>query len=414
MTSNEITHGRPVRRRSVLAGAAAGAVSAAVPLRLAAGQGKTLKIGLNVPRSGIQANFGQDSVRGVELALEVLAGKGYPKVEIVHVDNETKVDVGRAQAEKLIDQGCTMIIGCYDSGITSAVAQVCEQKSIPLVVNVAAAPQITDGRFKTVFRNFPTGPMIASDAFLLQKEVYGIAGKAPKSAVMLHVNDTFGTTQKNASVALIGKFGMPYKFADVISYDPAARDLSAEVRKAKGTNAELVWIITRLNDAIMIVQEMVKQRWVPMGIVSTGPGPYDDPFLKQLGKLSDDVINMVPWFDPNKPMSKAMIGAWAKKFPGRTLNTSVSHSFEATLIALDAYKRAGTMEPAKLIEALRATNIAENVTVGPAITFNDKGQNTKTRNSAIQNRGGKLLTVAPKEAAEAKPIWPMRAWNRRG
>ncbi len=84
------------------------------------------------------------------------------------------------------------------------------------------------------------------------------------------------------------------------------------------------------------------------------------------------------------------------------------------MIALDAYKRAGTSEPAKLIEALRTTNIAENVTVGPAITFNDKGQNTKTRNSAIQNRGGKLLTVAPKEAAETKPIWPMRAWNRRG
>jgi branched-chain amino acid transport system substrate-binding protein len=406
--------GNPLRRRTVLAGAAAGAVAAAVPLRFAAAQGKTLKIGLNVPRSGIQAQFGQDSVRGVELALEVLAGKGYPNVEIVHVDNETKVDVGRAQAEKLIDQGCTMILGCYDSGITSAVAQVCEQKSIPLVVNVAAAPQITDGRFKTVFRNFPTGPMIASDAFLLQKDIYAIAGKAPKSAVMLHVNDTFGTTQKNASVALIGKFGMPYKFEDVISYDPAARDLSAEVRKAKGTNAELVWIITRLNDAIMIVQEMVKQRWVPMGIVSTGPGPYDDPFLKQLGKLSDDIINMVPWFDPNKAMSKAMIAAWSRKFPDRTLNTSVSHSFEATLIALDAYKRAGTAEPAKLIEALQKTNIADNVTVGPAITFNDKGQNTKTRNSAIQNRGGKLVSVAPKEAAVDKPIWPMRAWNARG
>jgi len=405
---------KSIRRRTMLAGTAAGAIAAAVPLRFAAGQGAPLKIGVNLPRSGIQAQFGQDSVRGIELALEVLGPRGYPKVELIHVDNETKVDVGRAQAEKLIDQGCTMILGCYDSGITSAVAQVCEGKSIPLVVNVAAAPQITDGRFKTVFRNFPTGPMIASDAFLMQKDVYEIAGKAPKSAVMLHANDTFGTTQKDASVRLIGNFNMPYKFEDVISYDPAARDLSAEVRKAKSTNAELLWIITRLNDAIMIVQEMVKQRWEPMGIVSTGPGPYDDPFLKQLGKLSDDIINIVPWFDPNKPMSKLMIAAWEKKFPDRSLNTSVSHSFEATLIALDAYKRAGSAEPAKLIEALRKTNIAENVTVGPAITFNENGQNTKTRNSAIQNRGGKLLPVAPKEAAVAKPIWPMRAWNARG
>jgi branched-chain amino acid transport system substrate-binding protein len=412
MSSKESRRGtRAIGRRRVLAGAAA--VAAAVPLGLARAQG-ALRIGVVLPRSGIQAQFGQDSVRGIELAMEVLPGRGYPRAEFVHADAETKVDVGRAQAEKLIDQGCTMILGCYDSGITSAVAQVCEQKSIPLVVNVAAAPQITDGRFKTVFRNFPTGPMIASDAFLLQKEVYQVAGKAPKSAVMLHANDTFGTTQKDASVRLIDRFDMPYKFADTISYDPTTRDLSAEVRKAKSTNAELLWIITRLNDAIMIVQEMVKQRWVPMGIVSTGPGPYDDPFLKQLGKLSDDIINMVPWFDPNKPMSKLMIAAWEKKFPDRTLNTSVSHSFEATLIALDAYKRAGSGDPAKLIEALRKTSIAENVTVGPAITFNDKGQNEKTRNSAIQNRGGKLVPVAPAAAAQGKPIWPMRPWNARG
>jgi branched-chain amino acid transport system substrate-binding protein len=265
-----------------------------------------------------------------------------------------------------------------------------------------------------VFRNFPTGPMISSDAFLLQKELFQASGKTPKSAVMLHVNDTFGTSQKDASVNLIGRFDMPYKFADTISYDPQARDLSAEVRKAKSTDAELLWIITRLNDAIMIVQEMVKQRWTPMGIVSTGPGPYDDPFLKQLGKLSDDIINMVPWFDPNKPMSKAMAAAWATKHPDRNLNAAHSHSFEATLIALDAYKRAGSADPAKLLDALRKTNITDNVTVGPSITFNDKGQNEKTRNSGVQNRGGKLIPVLPKAAAAGPAIWPMRAWNARG
>jgi len=405
--------GNPIGRRRVLAGAAAGAVAAAMPLKLGRAQGQKLKIGAVLPRSGIQANFGQDSVRGIELAVEVLQARGYAVPEVVHADNETKVDVGRAQAEKLVDQGCNLILGCYDSGITNAVAQVCEQKGIPLVVNVAAAPNITEQGFKTVFRNFPTGPMIASDAFLLQKEVYQLSGTAPKSAVLLHANDTFGSSQATASTNLIGKFDMPYKFAETISYDPTTRDLSAEVRKAKSTNAELVWIITRLNDAIMIVQEMVKQRWQPMGIVSTGPGPYDDPFLKQLGKLSDDILNMVPWFDPNKTMSKLMIAAWSKKFPDRTLNTSVSHSFEATLIALDAHKRAGSAEPAKLLAALRTTNIAENVTVGPAIAFNAKGQNEKTRNSAIQNRGGKLLSVAPAAAAVTKPIWPMRAWNAR-
>jgi branched-chain amino acid transport system substrate-binding protein len=404
---------RSIRRRTLLKAGGAAAVTAALPLRYAHGQGQRLKIGVLLPRSGIQANFGQDSIRGIEVALDVLPGRGYAVPDLVHADFETKVDLARSNAEKLIDQGCQMIIGCYDSGATVAAAQVCEQKGIPLVVNVAAAPAITDGRFKTVFRNFPTGPMIATDAFLLQKELYATTGRAPKSAVMLHANDTFGTTQRDATVNLIDKFAMPYKLVDTIAYDPTTKDLSAEVRKAKSTDAEIVWVITRLNDAIMMVREMVKQRWQPLGVFSTGPGMYDDPFLKQLGKLSDDILSSVPWWDPNKAMSKAMNAAWEKRFPDRNLNTSHSHSFEAMLIALDAFKRAGTTEPGKLIEALRATDIKDSVTVGPGITFNANGQNPNTKNSIVQNRDGKIIPVVPKAAAAGAPIWPMRAWDKR-
>ncbi len=404
---------RSIRRRTLLKAGGAAAVTAALPLRYAHGQGQRLKIGVLLPRSGIQANFGQDSIRGIEVALDVLPGRGYAVPDLVHADFETKVDLARANAEKLIDQGCQMIIGCYDSGATVAAAQVCEQKGIPLVVNVAAAPAITDGRFKTVFRNFPTGPMIATDAFLLQKELYATTGRAPKSAVMLHANDTFGTTQRDATVNLIDKFDMPYKLVDTIAYDPTTKDLSAEVRKAKSTDAEVVWVITRLNDAIMMVREMVKQRWQPLGVFSTGPGMYDDPFLKQLGKLSDDILSSVPWWDPNKAMSKAMNAAWEKRFPDRNLNTSHSHSFEAMLIALDAFKRAGTTEPGKLIEALRATDIKDSVTVGLGIKFNANGQNPDTKNSIIQNRDGKIIPVVPKAAAAGAPIWPMRAWDKR-
>ena len=404
---------RSLRRRTLLKTAGAAAVSAALPLRFAHGQGQRLKIGVLLPRSGIQANFGQDSIRGIEVALDVLPGRGYAVPDLVHADFETKVDLARANAEKLIDQGCHMIIGCYDSGATVAAAQVCEQKGIPLVVNVAAAPAITDGRFKTVFRNFPTGPMIATDAFLLQKELYQMTGRSPKSAVMLHANDTFGTTQRDATVNLIGKFDIPYKLVDTIAYDPTTKDLSAEVRKAKSTDAELVWVITRLNDAIMMVREMVKQRWQPFGVFSSGPGMYDDPFLKQLGKLSDDILSSVPWWDPNKAMSKAMNVAWEKRFPDRNLNTSHSHSFEAMLIALDAFKRAGTTEPGKLIEALRTTDIKDSVTVGTGIKFNANGQNPDTKNSIVQNRDGKIIPVVPQAAAAGAPIWPMRGWDKR-
>jgi len=59
----------------------------------------------------------------------------------------------------------------FDSGQTTAIAQVAEQNGIPLVINIAAAPEITDQGYKFVFRNFPTAKMILGDAFANQKEV---------------------------------------------------------------------------------------------------------------------------------------------------------------------------------------------------------------------------------------------------
>ena len=66
------------------------------------------------------------------------------KLEIVNYDTETKPDVAHTQAEKAIEAGCNILVGAFDSGQTIAVAQVSEQRGVPLVVNIAAAPQITE------------------------------------------------------------------------------------------------------------------------------------------------------------------------------------------------------------------------------------------------------------------------------
>jgi branched-chain amino acid transport system substrate-binding protein len=84
------------------------------------------------------------------------------------------------------------------------------------------------------------------------------------------------------------------------------------------------------------------------------------------------------------------------------------------LVAADAYKRAGSSDPTALADAIRKTNITDNVSPGPGIQFNAKGQNDKLKGSAIQNRDGKLVTVAPKVAANAKVEWPLKPYDKRG
>ena len=405
-------HRYTLSRRAFVAGTSAAVVSAS-SIGRALAQMPPLKVGVLLPTSGAQAGIGQDCLRGVEVGLGVLKDLGYPNLTIMNGDTETNVEVSRSRAEKLINEGAQLLVGAFDSGQSTAIAQVAEQKGIPFVINIAAAPPITEQGYKFVFRNFPTAPMILGDAFANQKEIFETAGKSPKTAVVLHSNDTFGMAMQNGIGAVMPKFNMPYSIAQTIAYDPTARDLSVEISKAKAANAEALIVISRLNDAILLTREMVKQRWTPQTILSMGPGWYEDQYLKVLGKLGDGPLSFVPWYDPNKKVSKALEAALAKKHKDINLNTNHIFTFEALMIAADAYKRAGSSDPKQLAEAIRKTNITDNVSTGPGIQFNEKGQNDKLKNSAIQNRGGKLVVVAPKAASNAKVEYPLKSYNAR-
>lgn len=403
-----------VTRRTFAAGlGAAGFIAGTAPFNILRAQGAALKVGSLLPRSGFQAGIGQDCQRGVDITNGLLKELGYRELQIMNADTESNVDNARAQAEKLISEGAQLLMGAFDSGQSTAIAQVAEQKGIPFVINIAAAPPITEQGYKFVFRNFPIAPVILGDAFANQKEIFATTGSAPKTVAFLHVNDTFGTAMKNGIGGVMPKFEMPYTIAETIAYDPAARDLSVEVAKAKATGAEALLVVSRLNDAILLTRELVKQRWSPMAILSMGPGWYEDQYLKTLGKLGDGPLSFVPWYDPNKKVAKMLEAALAKASPGVNMNTNHVYTFEALLVAADAFKRANSTDPKALADAIRTTKITDNVSPGPGIMFNEKGQNDKLKNSAIQNRDGKLVTIAPKDAANAKVEWPLKPFDKR-
>lgn len=399
-----------MNRRSFTLGVGATILAAPATIRYARAAAP-LKIGCMAPLTGFFAREGQNCQRGFDLAGPMLADMGMP-VELMMADTESNPDKARTAAEKLIGDGAQVLIGTFVSGETAAVAQVAEQKGIPHVINVAAAPQITEQGYKYVFRNFPTGPMLVINGFTLMKELFAATGVTPKTAVFMHVNDTFGTSMQKGVEALAPKLDLPFQIVETIAYDAKAKDLSVEVAKAKATGADIMMPVSHGADAIMLVREMVKQRWSPMGVMTPGsPGTYDAQFIKTLGKYSEFITANVPWVDPSTAMSKELIGRFNKMFSDDQLELNAGYSFEAVLIAADAYKRANSGDGAAIAEALRATNITEHVMVGGPIQFNEKGQNVNNKSAALQNINRRPTVVLPKGAAEADPVFPMPDWS---
>jgi len=398
--------------QTALAGATL--IGAPLPLRYAAAQTTgNLKVALLLPTSGIQAQIGQACRRGADVANEVFADMKMPvKLEVMNYDTESKPDVARTQAEKAIDAGAQMLVGAFDSGQTIAIAQVAEQRGVPMVVNIAAAPQITEQGYKFIVRNFPTAPMLITGALALHKEIFKISGKTPKTAVLMSINDTFGTAMVNGIKALFPKLDMPYEIVDTITYDPAAKDLSVEVGKAKATKAELLMPVSRLNDAKLLIQEMVKQRWEPMGVMNPGaPGLYEQDFFKTMGKYSDFLISNVPWLDPKSAMTQALEKRHAAKFPNDQLDINGGFTFEGLLVAAQAWLTAKSTKADALMDALRKTKIDQHVIIGGPIQFDAKGQNVNIKAAAVENLKRKPTVVLPLEAAAAQLVFPMPGWN---
>ncbi len=405
------------RRQFNSALAAAGIASFVNPFNMVRAQAQKLKVGVLLPRSGFQSFIGQSCQKGADLAPGVIKEMLGVDIELMNADTETNVDTARTRAERLIQEGAHVLVGPFDSGAAAAIAQVAEQRGIPFVINIAAAPQITEQGYKFVFRNFQTAPDIVRNGLALIGDLFQATNTVPRTAVFMHVNDTFGQAMAKGIGAFMPRLTqLPFKIVDIISYDPAAKDLTVEVSKAKAANSDFLLLVCRLNDAILLRREMVKQRWNPMGVVSPGsPGMYEEQFFKSLGKLSEHCISNVPWYNPSSALTKTVEKAFLKQNPKDRLvfhGLNVGFTFEAILIAADAFKRARSTDPKTLADAIRQTNITDKMSLGGPIRFNDKGQVEGIGSACVQNLNLIPTVVLPAGSATAKPVFPVPGYKK--
>jgi branched-chain amino acid transport system substrate-binding protein len=153
-----------------------------------------------------------------------------------------------------------------------------------------------------------------------------------------------------------------------------------------------------------------------MGIVSPGsPGMYEEQYYKTLGKLSEYSISNVPWYNPGAKLTKIVEKAFLKQNPKDRLEfhgLNAGFTFEAILVAADAFRRAKSTDPKVLADAIRQTNITEKMTLGGPIKFNEKGQVEGIGSACVQNRNLLPTVVLPASAATAKPVFPMPGYKK--
>ena len=214
--------------------------------------------------------------------------------------SSSSADVARTQAERAINDGVNCLVGAFDSGITLAIAQVCEQRQVPLIVNIAAAPQITEQGYKYLVRNFQSGGQLVTNGLRLIRTISEATKLDFKTAVFLHANDTFGTCTARRDGRHLSQAELPFQLIESIAYDPKAQDLSVEVAKMRSLNPDLV---TGRRPAAATPSSW-SATWCASGSSQrrsfrrARPASIDEEFYQALGPLADYLMFNLPWANP--------------------------------------------------------------------------------------------------------------------
>lgn len=404
--------GNGFTRRTVLGGGLGVAVGL-MPWHARAAS-RTVKVGSIMPSSGVLAFPGQACVRGIDLGAKFAKERFGVEMEIVHADTQSKPENGRIAADGLIRQGCTVLIGAWDSGATISALQAAEAAKVPMVVHIASALQVTSQGFTQVFRFYPTSLTVVRKSLVELKTLLAGLDNPPQSAAVLHLNNAMGQSTAASIEQAWKEANVPLKITEYIPYDEKARDLAVEVAKAKASGADSLVSVTRVNDAIMITRECIKQGWNPKIIFTpNGNGVQDKAYYEALGKYADGALTSALWYNPKAPDAAAIIKSFETGYPNEWLDGNSGCAFEAVQIVADAIVRANSSASADIHAALKKTDMTPILMNSGRIKFDENGQNINSAITMLQAQKGRPRVIAPQDIAEVSLHYPVEPFETR-
>ncbi len=396
-----------VRRRPLLAGLAG---AAAAP-RIGSAQGNEVRLGALYPFSGSLALLGDESFRGLEMAVEERNANGGVLNRQVRLAKGDAVDQNQAIAEarRLIGaERVTAVFGTYASPLAFAATQVAELQGVPYFEMGAISDPITERGFRYVFRTCPR----ASD--FGAATVGGLVDAlAPAFAVdpaslriaILHEEALYGQTVAAFQEAHLRARGL--NLVEKIAYAARSVDLSSVVQRLRGVSADIVLHTGYQNDIVLFFRGMQEAGWKPRMVIGSGAGYSLTDTARAVGPAFEGVMNVdFTQFAVNEdyaPGAAAFVEAYKRRYGSEPRSGHSLANYFGARVCLDAVQRAGAADKDRIRNAMMAADVAEGTTpTGWGVRFDEKGQNMRAKPFLLQWQGGRQVTVFPAQAAVAQ------------
>ncbi|HVT02355.1 MAG TPA: ABC transporter substrate-binding protein [Thermoanaerobaculia bacterium] len=324
----------------------------------------TIRVGLYGAFTGSTATFGQNTKRGVELAISEINGAGGVlgrKLELFSEDDQGKPEEAASAVTKLITQNNVIgVIGENASSRSLAAAPICQSRHIPMISPSSTNPDVTmkgDYIFRVCFIDSYQGRAVARFA----RDTL----KLSRVAILRDVKNDY-------SVGLAKFFGDAFiatggRIVGDLSYVEGDNDFRSQLTAIKTMSPEAIFVPGYYTE---VGQIAIQARDLGITAPLLGGDGWDSPKLLEIGGRSLDGAYFANHYFPDEP--RPAVQNFVTKY--RALYHQAPESvaalgYDAVGILAQAIRAAGSLDSAKIRDAIAQTKdfqgVAGVTTMGP-------------------------------------------------
>ncbi|MFX0198250.1 MAG: ABC transporter substrate-binding protein [Candidatus Hodarchaeota archaeon] len=310
-----------------------------------------IKIGVNLPLTGYQANDGQMGRDGALLAAQHINDNGGvlgKKLALVIGDDESKPDKAAALMERLITlDNVVAVVGGVVSTLEVVTIDITHRYGIPQIVTTAVAEEITSRRYGNVFRTcgLPVEWGVAEAEFLNETvKPETIAMLVQDSTIWWQISDAFVQSLQEVApeITIVSK---QYVSAGSTEFTPVLTEMLAK-------NPDIIcsWFTAVANAALREqLRELDPDIPQIMGNFIWNTEEYLEMVGGAVGELTTfgERFTKAPYTSKTIPFWDAYVEAYGKNPSGVSADL-----YQGVLLIAEAIERAGSVDPEKIINAL--------------------------------------------------------------
>jgi branched-chain amino acid transport system substrate-binding protein len=309
-----------------------------------------IRLGALMPLSGTNAHSGREMRDAAQLAVKEAndAGgvRGRP-VELVIGDYACDPGTAVVEANELVATEIVASVGGYCSSATVPTLKIFRAAGVPMVIALSNSTDLLEPGYDSIF--LISGTVAAEGEFA----VASMRRLGTSRLAVIHDGTSFPNTLARATVASAAKPASGVTVVSELTVSQGAPNYARIAAQVMASGADTVYYTGYYGEANRLIVDLRAVGYA--GKIVVGDGAADGQLLKGLTAAQvRDVYGtalMVPELMPG-------LAEWSARFKaatGRAPAPGAPEAYDAVNVALDAIRRAGTVDRQAVRKAIAAT-----------------------------------------------------------